>query len=100
MMCEKCWGDAYMRARESGKSQGDVYRELVAERASNPCTLDEQNGYLNSKSCCMASHANAKAPWPCTCKCHDVRTCPHCDVQFQRDELHMCADTQESESCA
>lgn len=43
-MCEKCWGDAYMRMMVNGKSQYDNYRELLEERKGNPCTPDQQAG--------------------------------------------------------
>lgn len=32
MVCEKCWGDAYMRSRVNGRTQADNYRELLEER--------------------------------------------------------------------
>ena len=37
MVCEKCWADAYLRARLLGGFQADRYRELLAERAGSPC---------------------------------------------------------------
>jgi hypothetical protein len=42
--CEKCWADAYIRMRETGRSQGECYRELLEERKDNPCTPEEQAG--------------------------------------------------------
>jgi hypothetical protein len=42
--CEKCWADAYMRSRMTGKSQSECYRELLEERKDNPCSLQEQAG--------------------------------------------------------
>lgn len=42
--CEKCWGDAYLRSRSTGKSQAECYYELLAERKDNPCTEKEQAG--------------------------------------------------------
>jgi hypothetical protein len=35
--CEKCWADAADRVMRLGGSQVDRYRELLAERADNPC---------------------------------------------------------------
>lgn len=29
--CEKCWDEAFFRARLTGRLQADVYRELLAE---------------------------------------------------------------------
>jgi len=42
--CEKCWGDAYLRMRNTGKAQYICYHELLIERAGNPCTPEEQAG--------------------------------------------------------
>lgn len=42
--CEKCWGDAYIRMRETGKEQSVCYHELLEERKDNPCTLEQQAG--------------------------------------------------------
>lgn len=42
--CEKCWSDAYMRMLSTGKSQGECYLELLAERKDNPCTPRQQSG--------------------------------------------------------
>lgn len=44
MICEKCWGDAYLRSYGTGKSQYACYLELLEERKDNPCTEDEQRG--------------------------------------------------------
>jgi hypothetical protein len=44
MMCEKCWGDAYLRSYGTGRSQAECYRELLDERKDNPCTEEEQKG--------------------------------------------------------
>jgi hypothetical protein len=35
--CEKCWNDAYWRARGDGRSQADHYFELLQERKNMPC---------------------------------------------------------------
>ena len=43
-MCEKCWGDAYLRMLSTGKSQGDCYFELLEERKNNPCSEKDQSG--------------------------------------------------------
>ena len=43
-MCERCWGDAYLRARCTGKSQTECYRELLEERKNNPCNPKQQAG--------------------------------------------------------
>jgi hypothetical protein len=37
MACEKCWNDAYIRARCDGRSQADHYAVLLKERKDNPC---------------------------------------------------------------
>ena len=42
--CEKCWDDAGMRSRETGKSKMACYHELIVERFDNPCTPKEQAG--------------------------------------------------------
>lgn len=42
MACEKCWEDAYMRARMNGKGQAENYCELLRERVDNPCTPEQQ----------------------------------------------------------
>ena len=43
--CEKCWGDAWLRAYTSiGKTQSECYRELLRERKNTPCTPQEQAG--------------------------------------------------------
>jgi len=42
-VCEKCWGDAYMRMlSEPTKSQSEHYYDLLQERKDNPCTPEEQ----------------------------------------------------------
>ena len=42
-VCEKCWADAFMRARDNPhKSQVEHYHDLLWERRSNPCTADER----------------------------------------------------------
>ena len=40
--CEKCWGDAYMRAMVDGRSQAEHYQELIIERMGKPCTPEQQ----------------------------------------------------------
>ena len=42
MICNKCWGDAYMRSLDTGKSQTECYCELLEERKDNPCSIEEQ----------------------------------------------------------
>ena len=42
--CEKCWADAYLRSRYTGKSQAGCYQELLIERENNPCSEREQAG--------------------------------------------------------
>ena len=46
MMCEKCWGDAYLRYRMRGGFQADHYRDILKERdeAGEVCTPREQAG--------------------------------------------------------
>jgi hypothetical protein len=43
-MCEKCWGDAYMRSYGSSKSQAEAYIELLEERKDHHCTPKQQAG--------------------------------------------------------
>jgi hypothetical protein len=43
-VCEKCWRDAYRIALSRGKSQTEVYLELLEERKDHPCTIEEQQG--------------------------------------------------------
>lgn len=72
--CEKCWGDAYARSRENlMKLQAEHYSDLVAERAENPCTPEEQAGddakvcqkcerkaiHQYAKVCCACGHVPA-----------------------------------------
>ena len=45
MICEKCWGDAYLMMRNTGRDQYDCYRELLHERRDNPCSQEEQRGH-------------------------------------------------------
>lgn len=40
-VCEKCWGDAYLRMLSNGKSQAENYRELLEERKNSPCKPEE-----------------------------------------------------------
>jgi hypothetical protein len=42
--CEKCWSDAYMRSRSTGRSQSEEYLKLLTERENSPCTPKEQAG--------------------------------------------------------
>jgi len=43
--CEKCWKDAFTRSMcDHGKSQAEHYQDILQERESNPCTLQEQAG--------------------------------------------------------
>ena len=42
MICNKCWGDAYLRARLTHRSQADCYIEILAEREDNPCSIEQQ----------------------------------------------------------
>lgn len=46
MICEKCWGDAYLESRLSHGDQGDIYRRIVLERtkAGKICSPQEQAG--------------------------------------------------------
>ena len=52
MACEKCWNDAYMRARfyNPEKSQAEHYTDLLEERKDKPCTMDEQLGYTKEET--------------------------------------------------
>lgn len=67
--CEKCWGDAYMRSRENPmKAQAAHYMELIAERAENPCTPEDQAG-KNAKVCqrCKRKTIHQYAKVCCAC---------------------------------
>ena len=38
MVCEKCWGDAYLRTMEdTSKTQSEHYLDLLAERDGKAC---------------------------------------------------------------
>ena len=41
-ICEKCWSDAYLMMRNTGRDQYDCYKELLDERKDAPCSLKEQ----------------------------------------------------------
>jgi len=43
MMCEKCWKDAYLMSKNTGKSQTECYYELLEERKDKPCTEQEKD---------------------------------------------------------
>ena len=44
-VCEKCWADAWMRARNHPmKSHSEHYHDLLEERKNNPCTEAQQRG--------------------------------------------------------
>lgn len=44
-MCEKCWGDAYMRSYGSMQDQSAAYIELMEERKDDhQCTPRQQSG--------------------------------------------------------
>ncbi len=42
--CEKCWDDAGLRARITGRSKAECYNEILEERKDNPCSPKEQAG--------------------------------------------------------
>lgn len=43
--CEKCWSDAYLKARcQSPYDQVYWYNKLLEERKDNPCTPKQQAG--------------------------------------------------------
>ena len=45
--CEKCWDDAFFRARTTGRSQPQCYLEILKENENNgvvSCTPEEQAG--------------------------------------------------------
>lgn len=44
--CEKCWGDAFVRSLGSLKSQVEHYNDLLEERKDNPCTKEQQKGFV------------------------------------------------------
>jgi len=37
MICQKCWGDAYLETQETGESQHAEYKKLLEERKDNLC---------------------------------------------------------------
>lgn len=47
MGCEKCWSDAGTREMLLGGNKADHYRDLMKERADNPCTPEEQCGEMH-----------------------------------------------------
>lgn len=49
-ICEKCWGDAYIRMRNTGRSQYDCYLELLDERKDNPCKEGEYEKELRNRN--------------------------------------------------
>lgn len=49
-MCEKCWGDAYVRMMTLGGDQTTHYHDLLRERRANPCTPEEQRGSREAES--------------------------------------------------
>jgi hypothetical protein len=50
MVCEKCWSDAYLKAKSTGRSQAECYLELLEERKDNPCTPEEQAGQRDKEA--------------------------------------------------
>ena len=43
--CEKCWGDAFIRARTNpNKTQAEHYLDLLKERVQTPCSPEQQRG--------------------------------------------------------
>lgn len=46
MICEKCWGEAYMMMRETGKSQYSCYLLIARNKnvTGESCTRQEQAG--------------------------------------------------------
>jgi hypothetical protein len=42
--CEKCWGDAFIASKISGRSQPEEYHRLLDERSESPCTPEQQAG--------------------------------------------------------
>ena len=68
--CEKCWDDAFLRAREHPfKNQADCYRELLAEREDDPCTPEEQAG-------------------------EDADICPICERQTIHQHARICTNPE------
>ncbi len=57
--CEKCWGDAYLKAKIMGKSQSECYHQLLKEREDNPCSPREQAGqFWDEKKQCDSRKKN------------------------------------------
>jgi hypothetical protein len=53
MICEKCWSNAYFKSLFLGKSQAEIYQELLLERKDNPCTPQQQAGdYWDEENQC------------------------------------------------
>jgi len=51
-VCEKCWGEAYMRMMSNtGKTQSDYYADILHEKelAGIVCTESEQKGIISKE---------------------------------------------------
>ncbi len=49
-MCERCWGDAFIRKMLHGGSQVENYKILVADRErEDPCSPQDQAGQFWDK---------------------------------------------------
>jgi hypothetical protein len=44
MACERCWTDANRESLTIGGHTAEIYRRLLVERASDPCTPEQQRG--------------------------------------------------------
>lgn len=42
--CERCWSDARVRARDSGRAVYEEYKRLLEERKDNPCQPSVETG--------------------------------------------------------
>ena len=47
--CEKCWSDAYLMSRITGRPQAECYSMLLEERKDNPCSPKEQYGQFGDE---------------------------------------------------
>ena len=71
--CEKCWSDAYTKSRGSGRSQTEVYSELVKQR---DCTPEEQAG-MDAKKCKICKR---------TAVHQMINVCMACGARHYKDE--------------
>ena len=69
MACEKCWNDAYVRARTLGGHQADHYRRLLEERKDVPCAPEGETDELTG----AFPHTSARYPLRIHCAACGLR---------------------------